>query len=220
MLPVGGRPALAYLLDLCRFHGANEVAINLHHCPQAIPDHFGDGRSLGVRLLYSPEETLLGSAGALHPLRAFLDRTFFVLYGDVLTNMDLAALLQHHRRQGGLGTVALYRVPDPGRCGLVETDPAGRIQRFVEKPAHVFTDLANAGVYVLDPAVLDYLPEDVPYDFGRDFFPRLLQAGVPLYGHPLRPEEYLLDIGTPENYARAQRDWPAIWAAGPARRLD
>ncbi len=218
MLPVGGRPALAYLLELCRFHGVGEVAVNLHHCPQAIPDHFGDGSALGLRLLYSPEEVLLGSAGALRPLRAFLDRTFFVLYGDVLTNMDLAALLATHRRCGGLGTVALYRVPDPLRCGLVQTGPAGRIERFVEKPAQAFTDLANAGVYVLEPAVLAHLPDDIPCDFGRDLFPLLLQAGVALYGHALAPQEYLLDIGTPENYARARREWPAVWAAGPARR--
>ena len=220
MLPVAGRPALDYLLELCRAHGVREVAINLHHCPEVIPAYLGDGSARGMVLHYSHEPVLLGSAGALRPLQGYLDRPFFVLYGDVLTNMDLSALAARHRAHGGLGTIALYRVPDPERCGLVEIDAAGRVGRFVEKPApgQVFSNQVNAGVYLLDPAVLSYLPEIVPYDFGRDFFPRLLAAGVALYGHPLRDDEYLLDIGTPENYARAQEEWPAVWAAGPVRR--
>lgn len=220
MLEVGGRPALDYLLDLCRAHGVREVAINLHHCPDVIPAHLGDGSALGMAIHYSREPVLLGSAGALRPLQGFLDRPFFVLYGDVLTNMDLSAMARCHRAHGGLGTIALYRVPDPERCGIVETDAAGRINRFVEKPApgQVFSDLANAGVYLLEPAVLPHLPAAVPCDFGRDFFPRLLAAGLPLYGYPLRADEYLLDIGTPENYARAQAEWPAVWSAGFTRR--
>jgi mannose-1-phosphate guanylyltransferase/phosphomannomutase len=220
MLPVGGRPALAYLLELCRGHGVREVAINLHHCPAAIPAYFGDGAALGMALRYSHEEVLLGSAGALRPLAGFLDRPFFVLYGDVLTNVDLTAMTAFHRQHGGQVTIALYRVPDPERCGLVDVDAGGLIRRFAEKPApgEVFTDLANAGIYLLEPGVLDHLPAEVPYDFGRDFFPRLLAAGIPLYGYPLRGDEYLLDMGTPENYARAQEEWPAVWAAGLVRR--
>jgi NDP-sugar pyrophosphorylase family protein len=220
MLPVAGRPAVDYMLDLCRFHGIREVAINLHHCPEAIPAHLGDGSAFGMSIRYSPEEVLLGSAGALRPLQHLLDGPFFVLYGDVLTTMDLTAMVRFHRQHGGSGTVALYRVPDPERCGIVETDAAGRIRRFVEKPApgEVFTDLVNAGVYLLDPGLLAHLPETVPYDFGRDFFPQLLAAGVPLYGYPLWEDEYLLDFGTPETFARAQKEWPAVWARGPVRR--
>ena len=222
MLPVGGRPALDYLLELCHGHGVRQVAINLHHCPESVPAHLGDGTARGMALRYSREEVLLGSAGALRPLAAFFDRPFFVLYGDVLTNMDLTAMGRFHREHGGLGTVAIYRVPDPERCGVVDIDAGHRIHRFVEKPAPgtVFTDLVNAGVYLLEPVILSYLPADVPYDFGRDFFPHLLAAGVRLYGYPLRADEYLLDIGTPENYARAQEEWPAVWAAGLPRRQD
>lgn len=220
LLPVGGRPALDYTLELCRFHGLGEIAINLHHCPQAIPGHLGNGSAHGLHIRYSYEEVLLGSAGALEPLRDFLDRPFFVLYGDVLTNMDLTAIQRTHRRQGGMGTVALYRVPDPERCGLVELDAAGRLRRFVEKPARPFGNLANAGVYLLEPEVLDYLPSQRPCDFGQDLFPHLLRSGIVLYGYTLSPEEYLIDIGTPENLARAQAEWPAVWAAGPVRRSD
>jgi mannose-1-phosphate guanylyltransferase/phosphomannomutase len=134
--------------------------------------------------------------------------------------MDLTAMSHFHRAHGGLGTVALYRVPDPARCGVVETDATGRISRFIEKPApgQVFTNLVNAGVYLLEPTILAHLPDTIPYDFGHDFFPRLLAAGFPLYGYPLRYDEYLLDIGTPETFARAQIEWPTVWAAGPVRR--
>ncbi len=218
LLPVGGRPALDYTLELCRFHGIVEIAINLHHCPQAILQHLGDGHAFGLYIHYSYEPELLGSAGALKPLRDFLERTFFVLYGDVLTNMDLAAMLAYHRRHGGVGTVALYRVPDPQRCGLVELDAAGRLRRFVEKPAQPFGDLANAGIYILEPKILAYLPEQGPCDFGQDLFPQLLRSGVALYGYPLEAGEYLVDIGTPENLERARQEWPAIWVAGPIRR--
>lgn len=220
LLPVGGRPALDYTLELCRFHGLTEIAINLHHCPQAIPEHLGDGTAWGLRIRYSYEEVLLGSAGALEPLRDFLDRPFFVLYGDVLTNMDLTAMREYHCRHGGMGTLALYRVPDPQRCGLVELDAAGRLRSFVEKPDRPSGNLANAGIYLLEPEALDHLPPQRPYDFGQDFFPHLLRSGVALYGYPLSPEEYLIDIGTPENLARAQEEWPAVWAAGPFRRSD
>jgi len=220
MLQVGGRPALDYLLDLCRAHGIREVAINLHHCPEAIPAYMGDGQAHGMVIHYSSEPVLLGSAGALRPLKSFLDRPFFVLYGDVLTTMDLTAMARFHHAHGGLGTIALYRVPDPERCGVVETDAMGRIGRFIEKPApgQVFTNLVNAGIYLLEPAILAHLPDTVPYDFGRDFFPHLLTAGVPLYGYPLLEDEYLLDIGTPENFAQAQKEWPAVWATGPVHR--
>ncbi|MGB9724254.1 MAG: nucleotidyltransferase family protein [Chloroflexia bacterium] len=220
LLPVGGRPALDYTLELCRFHGLTEIAINLHHRPQAIPEHLGDGAAWGLHIRYSYEPVLLGSAGALEPLRDFLDRPFFVLYGDVLTNLDLTAMHTYHRRRGGMGTVALYRVPDPQRCGIVELEADGRLRTFVEKPAQPFGDLANAGIYLLEPEVLEALPQKRPCDFGQDLFPHLLRLGIALYGYRLSPAEYLIDIGTPENLARARAEWPAVWAAGPFRRPD
>jgi NDP-sugar pyrophosphorylase family protein len=123
-----------------------------------------------------------------------------------LTNLRLAPLLDYHRRCRALVTVALYQVANPWECGLVALDGEGRVRRFVEKPPRdqVFTDLANAGVYVCEPALLDYIPPDQPCDFGRDVFPLLLARGLPVFGFPI--SDYLLDIGTPEKYAQAQRD--------------
>ena len=207
LLPVGDRPVLAHIVRWLSQHQVREIAVNLHHFPEAVVDYFGDGQAHGVSFHYSLEDELLGTAGALKPVADFLDTTFVVVYGDVLTNLDLAAMLAFHRaRQAGL-TLALYRVDDPARCGVVDVDAQGRIRQFVEKPdpANIFTDLANGGVYIVEPAVLEQIPAGQFYDFGHDLFPKLLGQGVPLYGYPIG-EAYLIDMGTPETYAQAQLD--------------
>src|SRR5579872_7407537 len=136
MLPLGDRPMLEYLVRLLREHGITEIAINLHYKPEAIVRHFGDGRPFGVSITYSFERCLLGSAGAARKLDWYFGREpFLVLYGDVLANVNLTALLAHHQAARADGTLALYEVEDPTRCGMVELDDDKRITRFVEKPA-------------------------------------------------------------------------------------
>lgn len=211
-----GRPMLAHTLDWLARYGIRDVAINLHHCPDAITGAFGDGSDRGLNITYSLEERLLGTAGAARQLASTLrDGPFVVVYGDVLTDLDLASLLAfHHERAiadpGAAATLALYRVPNPTEVGLVGLDGNGRITRFLEKPRpeEVFTDLANAGILVVEPAVLDAIPEDRFADFGLDVLPGLLAAGAPLYGWPIPDDTYLLDIGSLEKYSQAQREWP------------
>ncbi|MEZ4867738.1 MAG: nucleotidyltransferase family protein [Caldilineaceae bacterium] len=213
MLAVQGQPLLAHLVVWLRTHQITQIAMNLHHCPEVITEYFGDGRHLGVAITYSHEQTLLGTAGAAKRLQTFLDEPFVVVYGDLYTNLDLTRLIGfHHRHKMGafpdlLATLALYRVPNPTECGLVEQDSVGRITRFVEKPPpeQVFTDLANAGVLICEPHILEAVPNDTVYDFGRDLFPERLEAGCPLLGQPLADNEFLIDIGTPNGYARAQQ---------------
>ncbi|HLI27388.1 MAG TPA: sugar phosphate nucleotidyltransferase [Chloroflexota bacterium] len=209
MLPVAGKPLLAHLVELLRQHGITELAINLHYCPTVITDYFGDGRQFGVQITYSYEPTLLGTAGAARQLAWFFDRTFLVLYGDVLTDLNLTALLEWHRAHEARATLALYEVDDPTRCGIVELDADDRITRFVEKPAAAagLGRLANAGAYVLEPAVLAAVPPGRPCDFGRDVFPALLARGAALYGY--RTDSYVLDIGSPERYTQANADLSA-----------
>jgi len=204
MLPVGGRPLLEYLLELLRAHGVREVAINLHYRPQAVAGHFGDGSGLGMNIIYFHEERLLGTAGALRHMASFLDDTFIVLCGDLLTDADLTSLAEFHRWRGAVATLALHRTADPGRVGLVEVAPDGRILRFEEKPpaGRHFTDLACAGIYVFEPPVLADIPEDGPSDLGRDLLPRLIEKGLPFYG--VEDVGQVLDIGSAERYARAQ----------------
>lgn len=217
MVPVGGRPVLEHLIALLRQHGIDEVAINLHYRPEAIVDHFGDGRTFGVSITYAHEVRLLGSAGAARALDAFLTDTFLVLYGDVLTNADLSALVAHHRKTGGAGTIGLYEVPDPSRCGIVELDASGRMTRFVEKPAPgtVVGNLANSGILVLEPSVLREIPPAEPYDFGLHLFPKLLAQGVPLFGERL--DGYILDIGSPDRLEQAEADYRAGRFRSPIR---
>lgn len=207
MVPVGGRPVLEHLVALMRVHGVDDIAINLHYRPEAIIEHFGDGRQFGVSITYSHEERLLGSAGAARALDRFLTDTFIVLYGDVLTDIDLSSLVARHRETGAMGTVALYEVSDPSRCGIVELDDSGRMTRFVEKPAPgtISGNLANSGILVLEPRVLREIPPGQPYDFGLHLFPKLLEQGVALYGE--RFDAYILDIGSADRLEQAETDF-------------
>lgn len=213
MILVGDRPLLAHAVGWLRAHGISEIAMNLHHRPESITGYFGDGSAFGVQMTYSHETTLLGTAGAARRLAAFLDEPFVLVYGDVYTNLDLGRLAAVHARHRPACrmTLALYRVTNPTECGLVETDAAGRVLRFVEKPpaAEVFTDLANAGVALVEPEVVGAIADDRPSDFGRDVIPHLLGSGQTLAAEPLQPGEFVIDIGTPAGLERAQATWAA-----------
>ncbi len=212
LLPIASKPLLEHTIDLLKCHGIAQIALNLHHKPEVITKHFGDGRDFGVEITYSLEESILGTAGAVKKLEGYFDDTFVVVYGDVLTNVNIRSLVSFHDIQRGLGTIAVYQVDDPSACGLVELGDHWRITRFAEKPPpdEIFTDLANTGIFVLEPEVIDYIPSGTFYDFGHDLFPRLLEEGVPMYGYPISDTDYLLDIGTIDHYERAQREWPVI----------
>jgi len=213
LLPIGGRPLLELTLQSLSSHGVDAVAINLHHCAQKIRDGLGDGARLGTRIVYSEEPQLLGTAGTLASLRGFLGESspFIVVYGDVLTDVDYGRLVTAHRAHGGVMTVLVGITDRPTEVGLIGCDPAGRIVRFHEKPSasEVFSSLYSAGVLVCEPAVLADIPPDRPYDIGRQLMPRLLEAGRPVYAESLLADEYLIDIGTPAAYERAQREWGA-----------
>jgi mannose-1-phosphate guanylyltransferase len=211
MLPVAEKPLLAHLVDLLHSHGILDIAINLHHAPEAITDYFGDGHKHDVNITYSYETTLMGTAGAAKRLEHFFNETFVVIYGDVFTNLDLHRLTSFHatRQQanGAVLTLALYQVPNPTECGLVELDARNRVTRFVEKPPvdQVFTNLANAGIMVCEPEVLKLVPQDTIFDFGHNVLPRLLAMGSPIFGQVIANDEFLIDIGTPAGYQRAQQ---------------
>jgi NDP-sugar pyrophosphorylase family protein len=217
MLPINGQPLLEHIVRWLHGYGVDDVFINLHHRPEAVVNCLGSGAHVGVNIAYSYEELLLGTAGAAHKLRAFLrDDRFIVAYGDVLTDMDLGAMLAFHEANvrkdlTAKVTMCLYRVANPTEVGLVGLDAQSRVTRFLEKPRadEVFTDVANAGILIVEPDVLDAIPANTPYDFGRDLFPRLLASGISIYGWLLPADSYLIDIGTPEKYERAQVEWPA-----------
>lgn len=206
MLPVGGRPLLESLVDLLRAHGVSEIAVNLHHKAAVIRDHFGDGSAFGVRVTYSYEKSLLGSAGAVKKVESLFDGPFFILYGDVLSDLDLTALSAFHRARGAALTMAVYHTDEPTRCGIALMDENGRVQHFREKPAphEVFSAWASAGIFVVQPEVLSFVPPEVLCDFGADLIPLLIDRGLPVYGY--EGDAYFLDIGSPERYRQALRD--------------
>ncbi len=164
MVPVGGKPLLEHHLELFKRQGIHELIINLHYLPDKITDYFGDGSKFGVKITYSREPELLGTAGAVKKMeRDLLDGTFVVFYGDNLVRVEFASLLEFHRARHAEATVALFASPEPWTGGVVETDSNGRVLRFVEKPdpKQVSTNLISAGIFVIEPSVLEMIPRAV-----------------------------------------------------------
>jgi len=201
MLPIGGEPLLAHTLRWLHGAGVAEAALNLHYLPDRVRDGLGDGSRWGMQLRYNVEHELLGTAGALLPFGDFWDRTFAVVYGDLLLDLDLDALLRFHRQRGALITVALKPTDTPHSQGMVEVED-GRVLRFVEKPQAWPADqrTANAGVYIAEPDVLGWIPRDRASDWGQDVFPALLAAKQAVMATTVAGR--VIDIGTPEVYAR------------------
>ena len=166
----------------------------------------GDGAAYGVRLRYAVEEEPLGTAGGVRNAIDLVGGLVLVFNGDILTDADLSAMFRFHAERGSSATIDLFPVPDPTAYGLVETDPAGRVRRFIEKPdpSEVTTNTINAGVYLLDRALLSRIPEGRPSSIEREFFPGLLADSVPFFGWVGR--QYWLDIGSPAKYRQAQQD--------------
>ena len=218
MVPIAGKPLLQHHFEYFRQQGITEFILNLHHMPEKITEYFGDGSRFGVKVTYSLETEILGTAGGVKKMEAVLrDGTFLVLYGDNLIRVELAPLLEFHRQRKAIATVALFESPEPWTGGVVETDVTGKVTAFREKPdpktiaaldpsaSSSSTTLINAGIYLLEPAVLDYIPAGQFFDFGKDVFPKLLADGQPVYA--TKPLAYIQDVGTPERLAKAQQDF-------------
>jgi mannose-1-phosphate guanylyltransferase / phosphomannomutase len=208
MLPVVNRPILERVLDHLRANGFTEAVLVTYHDPSKVRNFFGDGAWLGMRLHYHQSDQDFGTGGAVVRGAATLDTArYLVVSGDVLCRFDLGELEAAHEEAGAALTIALTRVPNPLQFGIVTTDADGRVRRFLEKPTwgEVFSDTVNAGIYVVERDVLREAPATEAFDFSGDFFPRLLEAGRPLYGHVARG--YWRDVGDPEAYLAAHRDF-------------
>ncbi len=205
MVPVMNMPFLERTLRRLKDAGIDDVILPAGYLPEAITSYFGDGSRLGLRLRYVVEETPLGTAGALKNVEQYIDGPFFVLNGDVLTSLDLRAMMRFHREKGGIGTLHLIRVEDPSAFGCVVHDASGRVSAFVEKPARdeAPTNEINAGTYLLDRAVLDAIPSGRPVSIERETFPRLIAEGCALYA--FTTADYWIDLGKPEAYLSAHR---------------
>lgn len=207
MVPLFDKPFLQYQMEWLRKHGITDVVINLHYLSESISDFFGTGETLGMRINYSLEEKPLGTAGAVKLAEPhFDDEPVIVINGDILTDIDLSALVDFHKTQKAKATLSMIRVADPTAFGLIFTDEKGRITRFVEKPSwdEATVDTVNAGIYVLEPSVFRYVPQNEAYSFERGLFPLLLQLGEPVFG--LVTGGYWLDIGSPQKLHLAHTD--------------
>lgn len=209
LLPVGSeKPLIGHVLSWLKNNGITEVAINLHHMGDNIKEFLGDGSRFGVKVFYSPEETLLGTAGGVKRMAHFFSGTFVVIYGDILTDFNLRDMVQFHRKKKAMITLAIVEVPNPWDVGVVEMNECGKILSFVEKPPRgsQVGNLGSGGIYVLEQDTLSYIPNKGCVDFAYDTFPQLIELGVPIYGYLLNPEDYLLDIGTIDKYNKANED--------------
>lgn len=197
---------MEHVLGLLKSHGFDEIVVTVAFMPNVIRNYFGDGSEFGVRMVYATEDTPLGTAGSVRNAMEELDSTFMVISGDVLTDVNLGAIIEAHRNRQALATIGLVRVENPLEFGIVVTRDDGSIERFLEKPTwgEVFTDTINSGIYVLEPEIFDYIPPDVPVDFSSEVFPRLLGEGRRLFGSIA--EGYWEDVGTLDAYVRAHQD--------------
>jgi mannose-1-phosphate guanylyltransferase len=204
MLPLVDRPLIAYTFEHLRRHGVRRGIVSCGYLPTQIQEHFGSSYG-ALDLEYCIEAEPLGTAGGIAFAAAGIDSTFFALNGDSLREADLGKLVDFHRTTGARATILLTPVADPTRYGLVRLAPDGRVSTFLEKPRpeEIDTDLINAGLYVLEPDVLQLVPPDRTVSIERDVFPRLAEEGS-VFGLAL--DGYWLDVGTPESYLQAHRD--------------
>jgi NDP-sugar pyrophosphorylase family protein len=213
MVPVGGKPVLAYAIERLRAAGVTDIVMNLNYLPEKITDYFGDGSAWGVRLTYSYEAEALGTAGGVKKVADHFTGPFFVWYGDNLSTCDLGRMYDLHRRSAATATIALFHREDVTASGIVGLDEHDRITRFLEKPTleQVFSNWVSAGILVLEPRVLDVVAPDAVSDFGRDVFPCLLARGDALSGYRMSDTEGLWWIDTLADLRRVE----TLWERGP-----
>jgi mannose-1-phosphate guanylyltransferase len=207
MLPIVDRPMIEHVVGHLAAYGVDDVVLSLGFRPEEFRDAYPRGRCAGATLHYAVEPTPLDTAGAIRfaALDAGIHDRFLVLNGDVLTDLDIGAFVAFHERSGAEGTIALHKVADPSRYGVVPTDNDGRVVEFVEKPepGTAPTDLINAGTYVLEPSVLDRIDQGRRVSVEREVFPAMVSDRT-LYA--LDGETYWIDTGTPQEYIQAQLD--------------
>ncbi|MGI9557562.1 MAG: sugar phosphate nucleotidyltransferase [Solirubrobacterales bacterium] len=210
LMPVVNRPVMEHIIRLLARQGFSELVTNTSHLPEMLQEQFGDGSSLGVDLVYSYEEELLGTAGGVRNVAEFLTGgdadSFLVISGDGLTDLDLRAMAEFHEDRRGIATIALKQVPDPSEYGVVITGDDGRIQAFQEKPdpGEALSDLASSGIYMFRNEIFDHFPDTDFVDWAMDVFPALLEGDVPMYGYEITG--YWNDVGSVAEYLQGNAD--------------
>ncbi len=207
MIPLANKPVLAYILNLLKYHHFSDVIITVQYLAEQIQNYFGNGCSLGLTLRYAVEERPLGTAGSIKNAQPYLDdKTFLVISGDIVTDIDLSKAVHFHRQKQALATVVLKRVTNPHEYGVVVADRSGRIRQYLEKPERqsIISNMVNSGIYILEPEVLDYMEPNQAYDFSYDIFPLLVAQNAPFFGYVA--DGYWRDIGMVQSYTQVKAD--------------
>ncbi|MDR3113155.1 MAG: nucleotidyltransferase family protein, partial [Endomicrobium sp.] len=194
MVPVLGRPALYHTLINLKKNGFDDVCVNLFYKSEVITQYLKN-KDLGVKLTFSLEKELLGTAGAVKKNESFFDDTFCVMSGDGLSDVNLREILKFHKKRKAIATIALKNVDERFEYGVTVTNKEGRVKSFVEKPywRDVFKSAVNTGIYFFEPEIFNYIPKNKFYDFWKDLFPLLLKNGKRVFGRVF--DEYWTDIG-------------------------
>jgi mannose-1-phosphate guanylyltransferase len=208
LVPVGGIPMLRIWMDICRNAGIDDVMVNLHTHADAVRNWLSVNRN-GIRVQLAEEPALLGSAGTLLANRDWVasESGFWILYADVLTNTSLSQMQEFHFAHQPVATLGLYQVSDPSRCGIVTFDEQMVVREFEEKPSHPKSSWAFSGLMIAGPELLNRIPSRYPVDLGFDVLPHLVGQ---MLAYPI--SDFLLDVGTHENYETAQKTWPGLAA--------
>ncbi len=207
IVPIFDRAFLHYQIDLLKqVPDVDEVILSLNYQPRRIEEVFGDGEGVGVRIKYIVEPAPLGTGGAIRYAAQGVSDTIIVFNGDVMTAVDVNAVVGLHRSRKARATIVLTPVDNPSAYGLVETSPEGDVRRFLEKPGadEITCNTINAGIYVLEPDTFDRIPKDVPYSIERGYFPSLVERSETFVAYIY--DGYWIDIGTPEKYIQVHHD--------------
>jgi NDP-sugar pyrophosphorylase family protein len=207
IVPIFNRPFLHYQIDLLKqVAEIDEVILSLNYQPRRIEDVFGDGSAVGLKIRYVVEPSPLGTGGAVRYAGESLTESVVVFNGDVLTQIDLASVIELHRERRAKATIVLTPVENPAAYGLVETDREGNVRQFLEKPSldQITCDTINAGIYVLEPDTFDRIPKETAWSIERSYFPSLVERGETFVAYTYRG--YWIDIGTPDKYTQVHRD--------------
>ena len=206
MVPLANRPMMGHIVNLLKKHGITDMVSLLYFQPEYITNYFGDGEKHGITMKYMTAEADYGTAGSVKNAQEYLDEPFIIISGDVLTDFDLSKAIEEHKAKGAMASIILTRVEQPLQYGIVMTDDDGKITRFLEKPSwgEVFSDTINTGIYILQPEVLDLIPEKTEFDFSQDLYPMMLANDLPLYG--IIAEGYWKDVGNLSEYQQAHVD--------------
>ncbi|MEN3013915.1 MAG: NDP-sugar synthase [Endomicrobiia bacterium] len=206
LVPIVNIPAIGHLMNSLKKYSIKEVIVNLHYYPELITSYLSDGNKWKIKIKYSYEKKLLGTAGGVKLKEKFFDSTFLVVSADGISDINFKKVIEFHRQKKSIATVVLKPVDIKLEYGVVEINSESKIINFYEKPSlnEIFTNLVNTGIYVFEPKIFKYIPKNRFYDFGSQLLPKLVKSGLPIYGYVTK--EYWCDVGNLIEYKKAQHD--------------